>query len=168
MSPSTNKYCRQVDCIKRADDETPIGLYTYDADLSIDFSDHARRRHSILHQRRGSTTEKSKNGTTTGKSLRGFSFRGKPTAAGLTRSSPSKNLRTMLGDEAVPQSSAGHGNNASGVTKNAPTIVIHPYIPRVWDKDEDLIELRHKCTPQFKNAWSKAIDNYLSGNGSYV
>ena len=42
LSPQAQKYCRQVDRIKRTNGDEPIGLYTYDCDMNIDWNDHSR------------------------------------------------------------------------------------------------------------------------------
>ncbi|RYY84822.1 hypothetical protein EON63_08500 [archaeon] len=39
LSPSAAKYCRQVDRIRRSALEEPMGLYTYDADMNINWND---------------------------------------------------------------------------------------------------------------------------------
>ena len=42
LSPQAQKYCRQVDRIKRTNGDEPIGLYTYDCDMNIDWNDNSR------------------------------------------------------------------------------------------------------------------------------
>ena len=42
LSPQAQKYCRQVDRIKRTNGEEPIGLFTYDCDMNIDWNDSSR------------------------------------------------------------------------------------------------------------------------------
>ena len=42
LSPQAQKYCRQVDRIKRTNGDEPIGLYTYDCDMNIDWNDKSR------------------------------------------------------------------------------------------------------------------------------
>lgn len=44
LSPAAAKYVRQVDRVRRSMAEEPVGLYTYDADVNIDWEDVARRR----------------------------------------------------------------------------------------------------------------------------
>lgn len=44
LSPSAQQHCRQVDRIRRNENEDPISLYTYDVDLSINFADVNRQR----------------------------------------------------------------------------------------------------------------------------
>jgi class 3 adenylate cyclase len=44
LSVSAQRYIRQVDRIKKSADEPPMGLYTYDVDLSIDWNDPFRHR----------------------------------------------------------------------------------------------------------------------------
>jgi class 3 adenylate cyclase len=42
LSPAAAKSCRQVDRIKRSEGDEPIGLYTYDCDMNIDWNDESR------------------------------------------------------------------------------------------------------------------------------
>ena len=42
LSPQAQKYCRQVDRIKRTNGDEPIGLFTYDCDMNIDWNDSSR------------------------------------------------------------------------------------------------------------------------------
>lgn len=44
LSPAASKYCRQVDRIRRSTLEEPMGLYTYDSDMSINWNDPFRHR----------------------------------------------------------------------------------------------------------------------------
>lgn len=44
LSPAASKFCRQVDRIKRAGADDPIGLYTYDTDLNINWNDPYRNQ----------------------------------------------------------------------------------------------------------------------------
>lgn len=44
LSPAASKYCRQVDRIRRSMLEEPMGLYTYDTDLSINWNDPYRNQ----------------------------------------------------------------------------------------------------------------------------
>jgi hypothetical protein len=38
LSPAAARYCRQVDRLRRNESEEPIGLFTYDADLTLNFA----------------------------------------------------------------------------------------------------------------------------------
>ena len=50
------------------------------------------------------------------------------------------------------------------VHRNAPDIKLTPYNPNVWNKDDDLVELRHKVMdPDFKQIWPQGIGLYISG-----
>ena len=42
LSPEASACCRQVDTVKLTHDEKPIGLFTYDVDLSIDWEEFDR------------------------------------------------------------------------------------------------------------------------------
>jgi class 3 adenylate cyclase len=42
LSPTAAKYCRQVDRIRRSEYEEPMGLFTYDSDILIDWNDQNR------------------------------------------------------------------------------------------------------------------------------
>ncbi len=44
LSPAASRFVRQVDRIRRSKEEGPMGLYTYDCDLSIDWNDPFRHR----------------------------------------------------------------------------------------------------------------------------
>lgn len=44
LSPAAAKHIRQVDRIRKSEGEEPMGLYTYDSDLSIDWNDPFRHR----------------------------------------------------------------------------------------------------------------------------
>jgi class 3 adenylate cyclase len=50
LSPQAQKYCRQVDRIKRTNGDEPIGLFTYDCDMNIDWNDSSR------HNKKGNET----------------------------------------------------------------------------------------------------------------
>ena len=43
LSPAANKYCRQVDRLKRSEAEDPFGLFTYDSDLNYEFETEGNR-----------------------------------------------------------------------------------------------------------------------------
>jgi len=50
LSPAASKYCRQVDRIRRSEFEDPMGLFTYDTDLTIDWNDtkrHVKKKFNI-------------------------------------------------------------------------------------------------------------------------
>ena len=51
LTPSANKYCRQVDRLKRSETEEPFGLFTYDSDLNYEFETdgHRNRRKSLTN-----------------------------------------------------------------------------------------------------------------------
>jgi hypothetical protein len=62
LSPTAQGYCRQVDRVRRSESEDPIGLYTYDSDIHINFADANRKRPkanaalgAAPHKRRAST-----------------------------------------------------------------------------------------------------------------
>ena len=152
LSPAASRYCRQVDRIKRADDDAPIGLYTYDCDLSIDFSDHNRRRNTIVNNNRRATNSHSNSNVRSNR----LSTRIKP---GNMLNTDGRSFRYKL----ATKDSSLSSQPSQGFRK-APEINILPYVPRVWEKDEDVAEIRHKFTPQFKNIWVQAIENYLSGD----
>lgn len=51
LSPVAAKYCRQVDRVRRSVHEEPMGLYTYDADLLINWNDPHRHQKSNAKER---------------------------------------------------------------------------------------------------------------------
>ena len=57
LSPVAKSYCRQVDRVCRSDHEDPIGLVTYDSDVSINFADVERVRGSSRAKRSSVSVE---------------------------------------------------------------------------------------------------------------
>lgn len=50
LTPDANKYCRQVDRLKRSETEEPFGLFTYDSDLNYEFeTEKVNRRKSLTN-----------------------------------------------------------------------------------------------------------------------
>jgi class 3 adenylate cyclase len=136
LSPIVARHCRQVDRIRRTEAEAPVSLYTYDADLSINFSDFARKRLYGMAPR---------------KSLQ-------PTA----RPALKRQTETKI-DKKVYMLDVE--SNFSGIAKNAPTINLPPYTPDIWESDDDLLELRHKTTgAEFRKKWPQGVSDYLQGN----
>ena len=43
LSPAASRYCRQVDRVRRSELEEPMGLFTYDSDLNINWNDPFRK-----------------------------------------------------------------------------------------------------------------------------
>lgn len=48
LSPAAKRYCRQVDRLSRSAAEKPIGLYTYDSDLNVEFANPQRARPKVV------------------------------------------------------------------------------------------------------------------------
>ena len=45
-----------------------------------------------------------------------------------------------------------------------PVITLPEYDPIIWEKDKDLVLLRHKFTDRFKDIWEDIMEAYLEGN----
>ena len=149
LSESAKRYCRQVDRVMRNESDASVSLYTYDADLSINFADPSRRRNINVGSRRGSKQRPSPRMSL----IRQASFR-----------HPNRD-NTLASTEDDPRSGSTKHTSAliaSGFAKGAPIIVLPPYTADVWEADEELLELRHRVmNADFRRKWSEGMGHYL-------
>jgi class 3 adenylate cyclase len=139
LSLSASKWIRQVDRIQRSEAEGPFGIYTYDADPEIDWA--AR---DIIPRLVVKGPGQGKGGASP--------MRGEHVMMKLRRSSTNK-IDTAAFDK-VPED----------VTSNAPTIKLDPYTPSIWERNRDLIALRHKIKDPFRIIWKEGIEAYIKGD----
>ena len=143
LSPAAARYIRQVDRIKKPG-EDPIGMYTYDSDIWIDWQRIDEERSNQLKRQ-----------VTRAKKL---------AEAAAAKGSPMSSLR---GRE------AGKGQSTETATEpkdsarkhliGAPDVVVWPYQEDVWDDDEDLVQLRHHVDSKFREIWKGGIEAYIEG-----
>merc|ERR1712188_182623 len=46
----------------------------------------------------------------------------------------------------------------------APEIKVQSYDKGVWERDSDLIQLRHQVNDSFRATWKEGIEHYISGD----
>lgn len=175
LSPTAKKYCRQVDNIRRSEAEEPMGLYTYDCDMNIDWVDFAlfgsRTKKNLggvkdklrLAARRASTAvhEEAKDGEA--------KQAGAAAAAPPTASNESAATFAAHGSHSVKRQPNTDGDSsgprpAASTEIAAPTIVVPPYVETVWETDSELIEFRHKVNDAFRALWQDGMAAYICGD----
>lgn len=161
LSNIAQSYCRKVDHIKRSGEEDPMTLFTYDADLSIDWEsiDQQRRKRKAARGRRRWQSLKIKDinalrnkfdtGPISEPSIKEKQKRGSFTRFLLLKSGKSGKFK---------QDSDDDDNDLA-----APKIVIKPYTKKSWVEDEDLVDMRSHYTAKLKKHWERAIDKYIEG-----
>jgi class 3 adenylate cyclase len=151
LSKDAKHYCRAVDRIRRSMDEPETYLYTYDADLTINFADTTRRRESIPP----------------GGILGGLAgLRGNLLMSQSSRAM-SQRLDLLKRSEGEEDEELGLLNfNEMEDAHHAPKIIVAPYSIDVWEEDEDLVELRSRINDHFRIVWAEAIKYYIEGNWS--
>jgi class 3 adenylate cyclase len=161
LGAEANKYVRKVDRIKQPGSD-PISLYTYDSDLSLNWGEIGRRKakKEMLRQQKeiGDHTElrDSKKNNAMGKKDRRMSAHGK------TLDSDASNQQ-QLDLEGVEHND--HNDGDRGIN-DPPVIVITPYVPSVWETDDELIRLRHMAykNSKFRPTWDTGIAAYIAGD----
>ena len=152
LSIETKKYIRQVDRIRKSEKDEPMGIYVYDADINIDFSDALRVRKHLM----GKIGIKSK--------IAQKMFN----AASLAKNKVVDGNKLPSGAEdkkgADHKKAAADVENTEEKEKEAPTIKIVPYSTAVWELDDELIELRHNIDDKFRSIWGEGINAYIKGD----
>lgn len=142
LTPSANKYCRQVDRLKRSETEEPFGLFTYDSDLNYDFEiDGNRNRRKSLS-----------NTTTSKKSLPG-NAKPKSKTNAPAKKSPSRDVEAAEDED---------DEEDEGDSK--PDIIVEPYTKDAWETDLDLVRLRHLVNDAFRTVWKEGMAAYIKGD----
>ena len=177
LSPNVSRLCRQVDRIRRSDEEEPIGLYTYDTDLTVDWDDLALRRR-FTRNPRGSTAGPNllkRPSRRTSTMRRDLSRGGGYELRQLKQSSLGRSTRNLQGFNALNQNNPTNPLNSLNDIENpitnpielsteAPIIKIIKYNSDVWNTDLDLVELRHNVNEIFRELWAKGFRIYIAGN----
>jgi len=151
LSPLAAKYVRNVDRLRKPG-EDPIGLYTYDSDLSIDW---AQLRNPFPKSSKSTANDKIE------KDPR--KQRKRMSLHNLTQVKEKEKEEAQENAEADPEA----GAEKPGPKKElAPDIKVAKYKGNVWDKDADLIKLRHMVytNPDFRPMWDTGIAAYLAGD----
>ena len=193
LSPAAAKYCRQVDRIRKSEGEEPMGLYTYDSDLSIDWNDpfrhrkksDARSRFRAAAQRvstmgaagLNTINENSGNHSTTTSQSNVVDARRNSRDVNVI--APGGRRASALGaqaagfvpvpvqeiDEADPETAENAAAlEAMEKRKQTPTMTVPKYYEKIWVQDQDLIDLRHKVNDSFRVVWDEGIAAYIAGD----
>jgi len=150
LSPLAAKYVRNVDRVRKPG-EDPIGFYTYDSDLSLDWA----KLRNTLPKSKGTINAKVE--ADTKKQRKRMSMH---------------NLSQDKGMETEEAQESALADTEAGVEKlgqrkeMAPDIKVAKYKGNVWDKDSDLIKLRHMVytNPDYRPMWDTGIAAYLAGD----
>lgn len=136
LTPAANKYCRQVDRLKRSDAEEPFGLFTYDSDLNYEFE-------------------------ADGKLNRRKSLNNSNTAAKKSLS----NTKVVSGGKAKNDRDAENQDDEESVSGDSkPNIVVPKYTTDVWESDADIVRLRHLVNDAFRTVWKEGMAAYIKGD----
>ena len=186
LSPHANKYCRQVDRIKRSDAEEPFGLFTYDADLNYEFAEEVKvsdptSNRALLDTRRksvavsgslalgpvGALPQHHQSGNSDSKHNKAKMHN--------SSNSDSKNrgkFHRMNSSRGGDIESKHHGSKSGSrsdkesepVQDSKPNVKIPRYAVTVWETDVDLLRLRHLVNDGFRSLWKEGMAAYIKGD----
>ncbi len=180
LSPQATKYIRQVDRVfgPLAD---PFGMYTYDSDLDYDFNaivatEAALKAASVFKSKLAARKEARDAVKANAGRRRSSLFMGL-TAEGIAAAKENRAKRGTVIAVAAPVRRGSAFNDIEmqklhekqrqlqEERKNkAPEIKVQAYESGVWERDTDLIQLRHKVNESFRATWRVGIEAYISGD----
>lgn len=148
LSDNVKQYCRQIDCVKFGNDN-PIGIYTYDVNISVDWDEFQKKQLRNMKSRKPI----------------GIAIQGSSRKRHSTRSSFED--YNMNGSK-ISLSTSQHGdieNFSRDVPRSnmLPELLLAPYHESVWAEDEYLVEQRKGYEDVLKT-WNVAINSFLKGN----
>lgn len=151
LSPLSAKYVRNVDRIRKPG-EDPIGLYTYDSDLSLNWA-----------ELRSSVTKS--NGAASNAVVPGTKAKRNKRMSMHNLSQAKEKEKDELKESAEAEAEAG-AEKPGQKKEIAPDIKVAKYKGTVWEKDADLIRLRHMVytNPEYRPMWDTGIAAYLAGD----
>ena len=142
LSPYSAKYIRNVDQIRKPG-EDQLGLYTYDSDLALDWAQLRRATKNRTERRR------SKGGALDENNRKGRNRKNRQ--------------KDALDENEGDVEEGSDGNNSKEI---APDIKVAKYKQSVWEKDGELVQLRHMVytNPEFRPMWDTGIAAYIAGD----
>ena len=185
LTPQATKYCRQVDRIFGPLDH-PFGMYTYDADLDYDFNaivatTSALKAANVFKSKlaarkaaRESRTNMRRSSMFSGlfnpdevQALPSGAVKAKQRTSAMAnpqvKAAPSR--RASAFNDIEMQKIADQQKRIQAEKKNkAPEIKVNHYEKGVWERDSDLIQLRHQVNESFRATWRTGIEAYISGD----
>lgn len=153
LSPAASKYVRQVDRVRLSEKEEPFGMFTYDMDLTLDFWDLPQMTKTVR-----SAVNIFKNKA----AIRRASFQNDE--VGLNSSASNEKIAVA----SVPDPELGRSITTTTKPKVdhtvVPVIKIQPYTQKVWEEDNEVVQLRNKINDSFRALWKEGIKNYIKGD----
>ncbi len=155
LSPASAKFIRQVDRVRKSPESTPMGIYTYDSDLTIEWADPNRK---LIAKRLIPALK-----------MITAKFRRVSDAA----IAASAQARMAITPEQIEEDNDKKRLKAeveSQLQKNeqrkhvTPTVVIKPYTEDVWRGDSDLVDLRQRVNEKFRTTFHQGIEFYIAGD----
>eukprot|EP00968_Pinguiococcus_pyrenoidosus_P018406 scaffold1913_cov257-Pinguiococcus_pyrenoidosus.AAC.17 len=150
MSPQARHWCRPVDVVRRAPAEGKVALYTYECDLTSNFSKAARRPPPPKRMRTQRLLRQTRAAADQFLELTGTTSRNKGSAAESIR-----RLGRAIGLELDGRQMA---------PEHAEIVRLPKYDPSTWERDLDLILLRRRLTADSMMLWAQAVDYYIRGD----
>ena len=159
LNPQVAKYVRNVDRVKKPG-EDPIGLYAYDSDMNLNWAD-LRKAQKLKNAQKG--TKDNEKDAAKKPSRRASTFH--PSQTINTRANQAEEEPELSRDDDVEANATGTAV-ATDKKEIAPDIRVAKYKLTVWEKDPDLIKLRHVAytNPEFRPMWDTGIAAYISGD----
>jgi len=154
FSATAKKYIRQVDRIQTPTYDEPIGLYTYDSDLSIDWADPNRK---LISKKLMPTLK-----AITAK-FQGAARRNSIGAAARLAMTP-EDIAAEAEKKKKKAEAEAKAKAEADKKLQTPTVTVKPYSPDVWRGDPDLVDLRHRVNENFRKVFHEGIKAYVDGD----
>ena len=131
LSPAASRYCRQVDRVRRSELEEPMGLFTYDSDLNINWNDPFRHKNKKMSDtrsrmlaaaKRAKANVSSKKQSGTGESDASAATSGADAGAGAGATSDEAAGTSIAGGAATTSASAAASHSHSSAAAGAAAI----------------------------------------------
>ncbi len=165
LSPEANMYVRQVDRIRKPG-EDPVGMFTYDSDLNLKWpKKDVKRRASTRSASSPSKDKERKMSMVAGGDDDDLKAK--------------KKKRQSLHSQMQNEGKGSKEDKGKGVDEEdleaggkdskeelLPIITVPPYTHGCWERDPELILLRHVTydNPKFRPLWDTGVAAYLSGD----
>jgi len=181
LSVHATKYCRQVDSIY-GPLENPFGMFTYDSDLDYDFNavvatTSALKAASVFKSKLAARKANRDAGKGEGEGRRRSSLFGvfdknpgpggpekRPKRTSIIAAPASQRRGSAFNDIEMQKISETQKKLQEERKNKAPEIKVNVYEKGVWERDADLIQLRHLVNDSFRVTWAGGIKAYISGD----
>jgi class 3 adenylate cyclase len=154
LSPAASKFVRQVDNIRKSQQDEPMGLYTYDSDLTIEWADPNRK---LISKKLMPTLK-----NITGKFRDASKRTNVGAAARMSRS------QDEMENDAVKKQEKAEAERVAKIEQQrkyvTPVIQLKEYTEDCWRGDPDLVDLRHRVNEKFRSTFHIGIDAYKAGD----